>query len=79
MDPTVISTLFAVGGTIAAGGAAFGGVRYGLNGMREAVKRIERKLDRMDTQVADNRVEIARLAILREPRTRENYLDRFDD
>lgn len=42
-------------------GAAWGGVRYGLNGMREGVKRIEATVTRIDGQVQTNRVEIAGL------------------
>lgn len=59
MDPALLSTIFAIGGTIAAGGAAYGGVRYGLNGMRESQARIEAKLDKLDGQVQMNRIDIA--------------------
>ncbi len=41
--------------------AAIGGVRMSLNGTRQAVIRIETKVDRIDSQTQDNRVEIAAL------------------
>ncbi len=50
------------GPALLAAGAAFGGVRTALNGTRQSVLRIEVKVDRIDEQTQDNRVEIARLS-----------------
>ena len=58
MEPAILVSL---GGALLAGGTAFGGVRYGLNGMREGMKRIESKLDKVEEQTSVNRVDIARL------------------
>jgi len=41
--------------------AAFGGVKVSLNGTRDAVKRIERKLDRIDDRTDENRLAIAQI------------------
>jgi hypothetical protein len=41
--------------------AAFGGVKVSLNGTRDTVRRIERKLDSIDEKADENRLEIARI------------------
>lgn len=42
-------------------GAAWGGVKVGLNGTKAAVKRIEQKLDSIDEQTTQNRIDIVRV------------------
>lgn len=39
-------TIIQLATLVATGGAAYGGVKVGLNGMRERTKNIEHKLDR---------------------------------
>lgn len=41
--------------------AAFGGVKVSLNGTRDAVRRIERKLDKIDERTDENRLAIAKM------------------
>ncbi len=58
---SVIEILVFAGPPLLAAGAAFGGVRMSLNGMGKTINRIETKVDRIDEQTQDNRVEIAAL------------------
>lgn len=62
MDQILI--IVAIASPLLTVGAAWGGVRYGLNGMREAVKRIEATVTRIDGQVQTNRVDIAAIKAL---------------
>ena len=57
----VLDLIMIIGPSALAAGAAFGGVRMSLNGTRQSVLRIEEKVDRIDEQTQDNRVEISRL------------------
>lgn len=45
-------------------GAAYGGVKVGLNGTKAAVRRIEAKLDRIEAATARNTTDIAVQAAL---------------
>ncbi|MGE3496154.1 MAG: hypothetical protein AB7N73_15770 [Gemmatimonadales bacterium] len=58
-NPDTIQLLFFIVVPVAAGGAAFGGVRSALNGTRDTVRRIEAKVDRNheDAQRRFDRVE----------------------
>lgn len=42
-------------------GAAWGGIKVGLNGTKESVRRIENTVTKIDGQVDQNRVDIATL------------------
>lgn len=57
----VMDVLLYVAPAVLTAGVAFGSVRVSLNGTRQTVMRIETKVDRIDSQTQDNRVEIAAL------------------
>lgn len=54
-----VLTIVAVASPFLTVGAAWGGVKVGLNGTKAAVKRIEDKLDRIEATTARNTTDIA--------------------
>lgn len=68
MDPIVLISVITIP---VAAGAAFGGVRAGLNGMRESVRRIDHNVDQIVGKVADHTERLARVE------TRVDTHDRF--
>ena len=51
MDPDAVTTLVSLLAIPAAAGAAYGGVRAGLNGCRRSLESIERIVSRLDERV----------------------------
>jgi len=58
MDPTIILVI-AVASPLLTVGAAWGGVKVGLNGTKAAVRRIESKLDHIEILTQRNSTDIA--------------------
>lgn len=59
MEPHTIYIIFAIGTMVFTAGAAYGGVKYGLNGTNKSLDRIEGKVDKIDGKVDTNKDKIA--------------------
>jgi hypothetical protein len=63
MEVDILTTIFSLLAIPAAAGAAYGGVRSGLNGCRRSLESIERIVDRLDQKVDGHGDRITKLEV----------------
>ena len=63
MEVDILTTIVSLLAVPAAAGAAYGGVRAGLNGCRRSLESIERIVDRLDQKVDGHGDRITKLEV----------------